>query len=846
VPKDLQPGDIVERYRVESTLGEGGTARVYRVRHTTLETVHALKVLTLDHPNIRARLIEEGKAQAKLSHPHIVPVRDVLDCDGIPALLMDFVPGRSLSAHIQGGLLSHAEVVRLFRGVVEGVDFAHSRGLIHRDLKPGNILIDQSNDPSIPRVTDFGLVRLLHLPADTPRRTGVGISMGTLGYMAPEQLSDAHSADERTDIFALGATLYTMLAGHPPFEGEDALTVMNATHDGRYTSIDEFLSGDDPHGFSEVIERCLQVDPTQRYQRARDVLDNLGHRGGKVDLHKAQNWNVSEVESSAPVSVPVPLPTIVVGPSTAVATENVGTVVTALVVDHAGRGHAAQLSVVIDPDGSGVQHPPDVARDAQVAAQLAVAVALGRDAESLGVRWTLRGMQGELQGTSLGLPLAVALRCARMGVQLPLDVAFTGGIDLDGRVAPVAGVPAKLRAAVESGCKTVYVPVDGLGQLDPPRGISIVPSRSFESTVVRLFPEASATSKTRFNVRWLALLVPVMMAVTSLTVRVEPLLHDPMLRMIHGALPAANTAILAFEPQRDARALRVQHPAVIDGLVNAGAKSIFFDVILLAATEHDAAIAAAIERARARGVQVVLPVMTENGTIQLPESESLRDAAWFGAVLAQADTTFWHVRRAPIRVRTVDGGEHWHAAVQTVRAHLGVKEPPRVDDGQLIVGPNRNPVWADLAYLHPAEPSPVMQYDDPSTWALAKGRSVLIGEMGGADDVHRTGQGAVYGVEIEASLVETLLQQRAPRMVSPEMNALFALLMGAYMAVMTTILPGRRRWTALSTPILGIVVGASFVVAGVLVSLLPMFVAVAIGWWIGRANHGETNQSKHP
>ena len=846
MPKDLQPGDIVERYRVESTLGEGGTARVYRVRHTTLETVHALKVLTLDHPNIRARLIDEGKAQAKLSHPHIVPVRDVLDCDGIPALLMDFVPGRSLSAHIQGGLLSHAEVLRLFRGVVEGVDFAHSRGLVHRDLKPGNILIDQSADPAIPKVTDFGLVRVLDVPAGTTRRTGVGISMGTLGYMAPEQLRDAHSADERTDIFALGATLYAMISGHSPFDGDDALTVMNATHDGIYTPVSEFLNGDDPHGFADVIERCLQVDPAQRYSRARDVLEGLGFGDGVGAQKKTQTWDVAGVESSGPDTVPVSVSATVVEPSPNVATSEVGTVVTALVVDHAGRGHAAKLSVVIDADGSGVQHPPDVARDAQVAAQLAVAVALGREAESIGVRWTLRGMQGELQGTSLGLPLAVALHCARVGQQLPSDVAFTGGVDLDGRVAPVAGVPAKLRAAAEAGCKSVYVPADGLGQLNPPRGVSIVPSRSFESTVARLFPDTSTPSKRGFQVRWFALLVPIMMAITSLTVRVEPLLHDPMLRLIHGSLPAANTAILAFEPQRDARALRVQHPAVIDGLVDAGAKAIFFDVILLAATEHDEAIAAAIGRAQARGVQVILPVMTENNAVQFPESESLRDAAWFGAVLAQADTTFWHVRRAPIRVRTIDGGEYWHAAVQTVRAHLGVDELPRVSNGQLIVGPNRNPVWADLAYLHPAEPSPVMQYDDPSTWALAKGRSVLIGEMGGADDVHRTGEGAVYGVEIEASLVETLLQQRAPRMASPEINALFALLMGMYMAIMTTILPRRRRWAAWSTPVLGIVVGASFVVAGILVSLLPMFVAVAIGWWIGRANHGETNSRKHP
>jgi CHASE2 domain-containing sensor protein len=376
--------------------------------------------------------------------------------------------------------------------------------------------------------------------------------------------------------------------------------------------------------------------------------------------------------------------------------------------------------------------------------------------------------------------------------------------------------------------------------MDAPVGMDVHPVRSFSSLINRLFPPDITTKKMRLNARWLALLLPIMVAITGLTSRVEPLLHDPLLRWIHGPLVADNTAILAFEPQRDARALRSQHPAVIDGLVDAGAKAIFFDVILLAATEHDAAIADAIARAKARGVRVVLPLMNENDLIEFPESAVLRDAAWFGAVLAQADTTFWHVRRAPVRVRTLTDGDHWHAAVQTVRAHLNVTDEPRVEDGSLVIGPNRNPVWSDLAYLHPADPSPVMQYNDPSTWEVAKGRSVLIGEMGGADDVHRTAKGAVYGVEIEAALVETLLQQRAPRLASPEMSALFALLLGLYMAILTIILPARRRWATLSAPIIGITIGSSFIVAGTLVAFIPMLVSIGVGSWIGRSRTTET------
>jgi len=837
VPADLKPGDIVERYRVESILGEGGTARVYRVRHTTLETVHALKVLTLDHPKIRGRLLEEGKAQAKLLHPNIVPVRDVLDTGGAPALLMDFVPGPSLEAVLNEGLPPPKEVTRIFRAIVDGVAFAHSRGLIHRDLKPANVLLDHSSDPHTPKVTDFGLVRLLHLPEGSTRQTAMGAMMGTLGYMAPEQFEDAQSADERTDIFALGAVLYAMLTGRAPFAGTDRLSIMTATATGRYEPVCEMLGHEPEPWLNEVIERCLLPRPEHRPQTTLEILEILDSAPSGPS---PENAGVQTKPSKQLHRTKVQPTYIDESPSSTTDDRLLSTVVTALIVDHTGQGHAGQLSVVIDPDGSGVQHPPNVARDAEVAAQLAVAVALGADADSVGVRWTLRGMKGDLGGTSLGLPLAVALHCAWNGNVLIEGHAFTGGVDLDGRIAPVSGVPAKLRAASESGCRIVYVPADGLGQMDAPVGMDVHPVRSFPSLISRLFPPDSATKKIRLTARWLALLLPVMVAITGLTSRVEPLLHDPLLRWIHGPLVADNTAILAFEPQRDARVLRVQHPAVIDGLVDAGAKAIFFDVILLAATEHDQAIANAITRAKARGVRVVLPLMNENGLVEFPESAVLRDAAWFGVVLAQADATFWHVRRAPVRVRTLDDGDHWHAAVQTVRAHLNVTDEPRVEDGSLVIGPNRNPVWSDLAYLHPAGPSPVMHYDDPSTWKMAKGRSVLIGEMGGADDVHRTAKGAVYGVEIEAALVETLLQQRAPRLGSPEMSALFALLLGLYMAILTIILPARRRWATLSAPIIGITIGSSFIVAGTLVAFIPMLVSIGIGSWIGNSRTTET------
>ena|GEM_PF-2324881 len=820
MPKDLKPGDEVERYRVESLLGEGGTAKVYRVRHTTLETVHALKVLTLDHPEIRARLMAEGKAQARLNHPNLVVVRDVIHLEDTPALLMDFVPGESLSARIRRSVPHPDEAIRLFGQVVKGVAYAHQNGMIHRDLKPSNVLLDQTHDPSIARVTDFGLVRTLAPVHDAPRLTNVGVAMGTLGYMAPEQLRDAHSADERTDIFALGALLYALLKGQPPFYGDDQLKVMNDTASGTYEPVGDAFG----RGLRDVIARCLAVDPSERFQDADGLLQSLDMGDAPADPDKTFSW-----VARGPMSdLPSKNETLILDE------DEPCTTVPALIVDPTGLGHQVTLSVVLDPTIEGVQHPPNVGRDTAVAAQVAVALALGRQAEDTGVRWAIRGFTAEVQGTSLGLPLATCVWAAAHEQSVPKDLALTGGVDLDGRVAPVAGVPAKLRAAKAAGSSAVVVPAEGLGQLDPPGGLQLVPVRRFEDVTNRYFTAAKTSQRRHLSLHFLALVFPVLMAITSLSARVEPLLHDPLLRGIHGAVSADNTAIVAFEPQRDARALRPEHPHLIDALVEAGAKAIFFDVIMLAETAHDEAIGQAIDRAFDAGVPVILPLKLEGGEALKPSSAALEERAWFGAVLAQTDTTFWRVRRAPMRVRTQDGQAHWHAAAQAVRAHLGVDDEPTIVDGVLTIGPNKNPVWADVVYLHPAEPTPVLPYGAEDFTSI-RGRTVLVGEMGGADDVHRTDAGAVFGVEVEAGLIETLLQQRAPRLASPEINALFSLMVGLCTALFGLSLPASRRFLALSVPVVGLVVAVVLVVAGVLVSFGPILVAGAVGVWITRA-----------
>lgn len=196
----LQPGNIVERYRVESVLGRGGAATVYRVEHVTLGTVHALKVLHVDREEVRRRMVDEGRLQARIEHANIVRVSDVLTVDGAPALLMRFIDGPSLRDQMQRERLERHEALRLFRGVVAGVSHAHQHGVVHRDLKPANVMIDNDGRPM---VTDFGLAKNLD-PAFTAdgTKTRIGRMMGTPGYMAPEQMQHAGGVDHRADIYS--------------------------------------------------------------------------------------------------------------------------------------------------------------------------------------------------------------------------------------------------------------------------------------------------------------------------------------------------------------------------------------------------------------------------------------------------------------------------------------------------------------------------------------------------------------------------------------------------------------------------------------------------------------------
>ncbi|MEL6343790.1 MAG: tetratricopeptide repeat protein [Myxococcota bacterium] len=259
----LQRGQTIGRYVIEGMLGSGGMAEVWAIRHEMLGTRYALKVLTRASEELQQRLLREGRAAARLAHPNLVPVFDLLDVDGWPGLMMPLIEGPTLEAVLARKPLVGGDALALFRGILHGVGFAHNAGLIHRDLKPSNVLLDLAHGVT-PRIIDFGLVKL----HDDALATRVGVFMGTPAYAAPEHLDDVAAADARSDLFSLGVLFYRMLTGRLPFGTGTIATIRNRQEEGAS------LTGI-PSALSTVLAMLLQVDPRRRLPTAAAVLEEL-------------------------------------------------------------------------------------------------------------------------------------------------------------------------------------------------------------------------------------------------------------------------------------------------------------------------------------------------------------------------------------------------------------------------------------------------------------------------------------------------------------------------------------------------------------------------------------------
>jgi serine/threonine protein kinase len=260
----LSCGDILAgRYEVERALGSGGMAEVWRVRHLELGSAHALKLLhRVGSPDLRRRLLEEGRAQAQLSHPNIVRVTDVVQLQGSLALVMELVEGPSLRDLLDEGRPPLAQAAALGAGLLAGVAHAHAAGFIHRDLKPENVLLTRA-PPQIPRVADFGLVRALEAEASGRKLTREQVAMGTPGYMPPEQYRDAGRVDASADVFALGCVLYELLTGRRVFQGGDLIALYQSALREDFAPPGE-LAPELPPALCALVAAALSARPERR------------------------------------------------------------------------------------------------------------------------------------------------------------------------------------------------------------------------------------------------------------------------------------------------------------------------------------------------------------------------------------------------------------------------------------------------------------------------------------------------------------------------------------------------------------------------------------------------------
>jgi hypothetical protein len=260
----------VGRYELLGLLGRGGMGEVYRARDPELHREVALKLIRGGDASETAvrRFRLEAETVAALDHPGLVPVYEAGEHDGCPYLVMKLLPGGTLADRVAALRADRPAAVRLLADVARAVHHAHQRGVLHRDLKPGNILLDADGRPL---VADFGLAKRLD---GGPAMSVSGAVVGTPAYMAPEQAAGRKDVSTAADVYALGAVLYELLVGRSPFHGESVLDTLRRVADEPPPRLRDADPTIDP-GLELVCLRCLEKDPTKRYPTAAALADDL-------------------------------------------------------------------------------------------------------------------------------------------------------------------------------------------------------------------------------------------------------------------------------------------------------------------------------------------------------------------------------------------------------------------------------------------------------------------------------------------------------------------------------------------------------------------------------------------
>jgi eukaryotic-like serine/threonine-protein kinase len=298
-------GFVLGKYRILDMVGRGGMGQIYRAQHIELKTEVALKVLStkaMTVPLAHKRFIREAEAAARISHPNVVRIYDVSPNSDPPYLVMEYIEGFSLQAMVaREGPLSVEETLCYAKQIALGLQQISLAGLVHRDIKPANVLVTRQGDA---KILDLGIVYINSEPLTKLSKSDT--LLGTLDYLAPEQ-AVSNQVDIRADLYSLGATLYFLLTGQPPFPGGDPRSKILRIYNQPPLPLRQFR-GDIPETFTAIIDRLLAKTPQQRYHSPQQLWDALQQVKYDPDLNQLDAETQSTISEFSSRTPPVTTP----------------------------------------------------------------------------------------------------------------------------------------------------------------------------------------------------------------------------------------------------------------------------------------------------------------------------------------------------------------------------------------------------------------------------------------------------------------------------------------------------------------------------------------------------------
>ena len=304
----ISAGTKLGRYEIRSKIGAGGMGEVYLAQDTKLDRKVALKILPAEvaaDGDRMSRFIQEAKAASALNHPNIITIHEIDQTDSVHFIATEYIDGETLSQRMRAAPMKLGEVLDVAAQIASALSAAHAAGIVHRDIKPDNIMM---RPDGVVKVLDFGLAKLTERPPDAidteaPTRaavkTGPGIVMGTTAYMSPEQARGI-TVDERTDIFSFGVVLYETVTGRLPFEGSTSSEVLASILSEKEPQPLARYARDVPAELERIVEKALCKDRLERYQTVKDLLLDLKHLKQELEFERKRERSVPPKSKSAP------------------------------------------------------------------------------------------------------------------------------------------------------------------------------------------------------------------------------------------------------------------------------------------------------------------------------------------------------------------------------------------------------------------------------------------------------------------------------------------------------------------------------------------------------------------